>query len=379
MENFILYNPTKLHFGKGVVSSLGKVVSAYGKKVLLVYGKNSIKKNGIYNDVVNQLNENSIEYFEYSGIKSNPVIDDVDAAAKLGREKNVDLILAVGGGSVIDSAKIISLAIPVENPAWDIIEGKVKPVKSIPLVSVLTLAATGTEMNPFAVVQNQQLKKKIGYFSPLIYPKNSFLDPEYTYSVPFNYTAYGIADLIAHSLEAFFGKYESSLSDRISISCIKEAIEYGPALLNDLNNYDLRAKIMYASTIALNGMTLQGKGGGDWGVHDAGHILSVLYDLPHGASLSIVYPAWLKNYKEKAHNKILFLGKELFNSKDVDETIFLLESFFKEISCPVRLYEAGIGEEKFDIIYNTMIINKVNGNNYKMEIADYKKLINFMK
>lgn len=379
MENFIIYNPTKLHFGRGVISGLGNVISQYGKKVLLVYGKNSIKENGIYQQVIEQLKTYNIEFFEYCGIKSNPVIEDVDAAAALGRDKNVDVILAVGGGSVIDSAKIISIAIPERRSAWDFIENKAKPQSSVPLVAVLTLAATGTEMNPFAVVQNQQQKKKVGYYSPLIYPRNSFLDPEFTYSVPKNYTSFGIADIIAHSLEAYFGKSDASLSDRIAINCIKEAIEYGPALLNDLNSYDLRGKILYASTVALNGWTLYGKAGGDWGVHDIGHVLSVLYDIPHGASLSIVYPAWLKTFRENAKEKIVFLGKELFNSKDIDETIFLMEKFFIEINCPVRLSEINIGERQLEEVYNTMIINKVNGNNYKMNLEHYKMLINFMK
>lgn len=379
MENFTLFNPTKMHFGKGVTSGLGSIISQYGKKALLVYGKNSIKANGIYDAILKQLKDHKIEVFEFPGIKSNPIVEDVDSAAAIGRQNEVDVIIAVGGGSVIDSAKIISIAIPENRPAWDFIENKAKPQVAVPLVSVLTLAATGTEMNPFAVVQNQHLKKKVGYFSPFIYPRNSFLDPEFTYSVPRNYTAYGIMDLIAHSLEAYFGKSEATLSDRIALSCIKEAIEYGPALLNDLHNYNLRSKIMYASTLALNGWTLYGKAGGDWGVHDIGHVLSVLYDIPHGASLSIVYPAWLKNFKEKAENQILHLGKELFNSKDTDETIFLLEKFFKEISCPVTLTEIGLGERQYDEIYNTMILNKVNGSNFNMQFEDYKKLINFMK
>ena len=177
-----MYNPVKLHFGRGVVKDLGKTVLKYGKRVLLVYGGGSIKKNGIYEQVKDQLKQAGSEVFEYSGIRPNPVIDDVDAAAALGRAKQVEVVLAVGGGSVIDSAKIISITIPVSHSGWDFIKGKIKPATAVPLISLLTLAATGTEMNRFAVVQNNQTKEKLGYGDPLTYPRESFLDPAFTIS-----------------------------------------------------------------------------------------------------------------------------------------------------------------------------------------------------
>ena len=164
---------------------------------------------------------------------------------------------------------------------------------------MLTLAATGTEMNRFAVVQNNQTKEKLGYGDPLIYPKESFLDPSYTISVPANYTSYGITDLIAHSLEAFFGEGEASLSDRFVYAIIHEALDNGPLLMKDPENYLLREKIMYAATNALNNLTFYGRKSGDWGVHSIGHVLSVLYDIPHGASLSIAYPAWLRLHQDR--------------------------------------------------------------------------------
>jgi len=176
MENFIAANPTIVHFGKDVINDLGTTVSLYGKKVLLVYGKNSIKQNGIYNEVIKQLKVIKADVFEYSGIKSNPVVEDVDAAAEIGRKSNIDVILAVGGGSVIDSAKIISITIPVSHSGWRFLENTAKPAKAVPLICVLTLAATGTESNRFAVVQNIRTKQKLGYSSQFIYPKHSYLD-----------------------------------------------------------------------------------------------------------------------------------------------------------------------------------------------------------
>jgi len=380
MENFVLYNPVKLHFGRGVVNNLGKSVSKYGKRVLLVYGGGSIKKNGIYVQVMDQMKKSGLEVFEYQGIKPNPIIEDVDAAADLGRQKKVDVILAVGGGSVIDSAKIIAVTVPVDHSGWDFMSGNKTPTTALPVVGVLTLAATGTEMNRFAVVQNNATKEKIGTGWSFTYPKESFLDPAYTLSVPADYTGYGIADLVAHCLEAWFGEGEASLSDRFVASIIHEAIAYGPSLMDDLENYQLREKIMYAATSALNNLTMYGRKNGDWGVHSLGHVLSVLYDVPHGASLSIVFPAWMRHHREKAGERIIELGNALYGLGTVDETIYELEAFFTSIGCPTRLSDFGIdAREKGEEIVQTMIINEASGNHFKLGEEDYRKLVELMK
>jgi len=379
MENFVMHNPVKLHFGRGVVEDLGDAISKYGKKVLFVYGGGSIKKNGIYEQVMIQLNKIGADVFEYQGIKPNPIIEDVDAAAALGREKQADVILAVGGGSVIDSAKIIAVTVPANHSGWEFMKGRKKPKSALPLIAVLTLAATGTEMNRFAVVQNDKTKEKIGTGWPLTYPKESFLDPAYTISVNKDYTGYGIADLVAHCLEAWFGEGEASLSDRFVASIVREAMVYGPPLMDDLDNYALREKIMYAATSALNNLTMYGRKNGDWGVHSLGHVLSVLYDVPHGASLSIVYPAWMKLLKEQAGDRIIELGINLFDTDTVEETIFELEQFFVSIECPTRLSDVGIdAKEKGEEIVRTMLLNKASGNHHKLGERDYRRLIELM-
>jgi alcohol dehydrogenase YqhD (iron-dependent ADH family) len=378
MENFTAYNPTKLHFGKGVIETLGESTLEFGKKVLLIYGKGSIQKNGIYNKVVSQLKAINAEIFEYSGIKSNPIVDDVHQAAQLGKLNHVDVIIAVGGGSVIDSAKITALAVANNTDPWAIMKYKVKPKKTIPLIAVLTLAATGTEMNGAAVLQNHQTNEKIGYVSSLNYPKHSFLDPEFTYTVPKNYTAYGIVDLIAHTLEAYFGEGDASLSDRFVESIVKEAMEYGPLLLKDLNNYEHRANIMWAATTALNGLTSYGRKNGDWGVHDIGHNISYLYDTPHGATLSIAYPAWLKLHKNRIPERIKKLGNQLFGTDSIDLTIEKLELFFKSIDSPIRLADIGIGKEKKEEITKQMINTKINGMAHELSDNDRIKLVELM-
>lgn len=378
MENFIAYNPTSLHFGKNVLNDLGDVIKQYGNHVLLVYGKHSIKQSGLYDQIHKHLNSISAQVTEFSGIKSNPIVEDVDTAAILGRKNKVDVILAVGGGSVIDSAKMISITIPYQVSAWDYFTRKAAPPKSaIPVVAVLTLAATGSEVNPFAVLSNHQAERKGSYTSQLMFPKHSFLDPMVTCSVPYNYTAYGIADLISHCLEAYFGKGDATLADRFVFSIIKEALENGPALLKDLNNYELRARIMFAASMALNGLTMQGRASGEWGVHSIGHILSLLYDVPHGASLSIVYPAWLKIQKQRLADKITYLGLNIFNTTDIDLTIDRLESFFRLIDCPVRLREIVDNPNPQEII-RLMVLNKAATFVHKLNEEDYDEIVQLM-
>ncbi len=289
------------------------------------------------------------------------------------------MIVAVGGGSVIDSAKITSICIADKVKAWDVMTGKKEPVGSIPLIAVLTLAATGTEMNQIAVIQNPETKEKIGFKNELMFPVHSFLDPAYTITVPPDHTGYGIADLIAHALEAFYGSGDASLSDKFVQAIIKEAMEYGPSLLNDLQNYDLRAKVMWAATNALNGLTSFGrKVGGDWGVHALGHTLSFLYDTPHGATLTIAYPAWLKLMKERIPDRIIKMGKLLFNTNDPDAAILKLESFFSETGNPVRLEEVGIEKTEFTRILELMNRNNASGAVHKLNNEDRKTILEMM-
>lgn len=378
MINFIAYNPVKLHFGKGVVQDLGSCAAALGKKALLVYGGGSVLRNGSYKDTLEQLKAHNIEIAEFNGIKPNPRVEDVMEAARLGRDAGVDLVVAVGGGSVIDSAKIIAICIAENCDAWELMKGRYLPKEAKPLIAVLTLAATGTEMNAVAVLQNGNTMEKIGYRNELEYPAHSFLDPTYTQSVPADYTAYGIVDLVAHSLEAWFGKGKATLSDRIVISVIKEAMEFGPMLMEDLDNYELRANIMWAATMALNNTTIYGRESGDWGVHALGHVLSFLYDTAHGATLSIIYPAWMEVMKDRAADRITQLGRELFGVSTVDETIAALKAFFKSLGSPVSCREAGIDETKKEEILELMNRNRAQGMNHRLTDEERAQLLAYI-
>ena len=370
MENFTAYNPTKLRFGKKAVNLLGKDAASLGKHALLVYGGGSVLRNGSYNDTRSRLENAGIKVTEFSGIKPNPSDTEADAAAERGRSAGVDMVVAVGGGSSIDAAKIIAVCIAENCKAWDVMKGKRNPAEALPVMAVLTLAATGTEMNNVAVLQNKVEKEKFGYRHPVMFPGYSYLDPTYTCSVPANYTAYGVVDLVAHALEPFFGAGDASLSDRFVAAIVQEAMLYGPRLMADLEDYTLRAKIMWAATNALNGLTSFGRLNGDWTSHAFGHQLSLLYDTAHGASLSITLPAWMKHMKPRMEERISQLGMHLFSNPDVDSTIKGLEDFFRQMGSPVRCQETGLDESHKPEITALMNKNKSNGKNPEHFLED---------
>jgi alcohol dehydrogenase YqhD (iron-dependent ADH family) len=378
MRNFIAYNPTKLHFGRGVVSELGSSASALGKHALLVYGGGSVLRNGSHTDTLAQLRSGGIRVTGFSGIRPNPRVDDVMKAAGLGRKSGVDLVVAVGGGSVIDSAKIIAVCIATGSDAWEVMKGKADPDRALPLIAVLTLAATGSEMNAVAVLQNPETREKIGFRNDVMYPAHSFLDPAYTLSVPAGYTAYGIVDLVAHCLEAWFGEGDASLSDRFAISIIREAMEFGPALMKDLGNFDLRARIMWAATNALNNLTVYGRESGDWGVHALGHVLSFLYDTPHGATLSIIYPAWMRSLGGRVKGRIGQLGMELFGTSSTEDTIRGFRDFFASLGSPVRCQDAGIEISCREEILELMNRNRAGGVCHKLSAAEREEILGYM-
>jgi alcohol dehydrogenase YqhD (iron-dependent ADH family) len=306
------------------------------------------------------------------------VVDDVEEAARLGREKGVDMVIAIGGGSVIDSAKIIALCIADGGIAWDIMPRKHEPASAVPLIAILTLAATGTEMNCVSVLQNHQTKQKIGYRHELMYPVHSYLDPTYTLSVPKNYTAYGIVDLVAHCLEAWFGEGDASLSDRFVVSIIQEAMEYGPKLMNDLTSYELRYRIMWAATSALNNLTIYGRKSGDWGCHAMGHILSFLFDTPHGASLSIMYPSWMRVMSRRIPERVRKLGNDLFGTDSIEETINSFSEFFKTLGSPLTCGETGIKRSDRNKIVELMEQNNPGGLHYKLSQEERIEMLDYV-
>jgi alcohol dehydrogenase YqhD (iron-dependent ADH family) len=378
MVNFIAYNPVKLFFGKRVIEKLPEELPKNGKKAIIISGKESVKKHGYFDDLIKQLKDAKWEYIEYTGIKPNPIVEDVEKAVEIIKKEKIDLIIAMGGGSVIDTAKVVSIAAGSNLPAWKLMKREIEPIKAIPLLTILTLAATGTEMNAAAVIQNHQTQEKIGLFHPLMYPKASFLDPSYTLSVPKNQTINGIIDLTAHSLEAYFGDGNAPLSDRLAVANILEAFDYSGDLLNNLSNYDLRARMMWNATVAENGTTMHGREfTGDWGPHALAHHISLLWDTPHGQTLSIIFPAWMKVMKNEIPERIAHLGELLTGKKETtaDDTIAIFEMFFKALGAPLSMKEIGLGEIEKNKLLALWETNKPTGLNIKLNNQHYKSII----
>ncbi|SJZ55259.1 hypothetical protein SAMN02745116_00700 [Pilibacter termitis] len=316
MNNFRMYVPTDIRFGKNRLEELPEVLAEYGKKVLLAYGGGSIKKSGLYDKVVQLLNEQNFTIVELTGIEPNPKIESVREGVRLVREHDLDVILAVGGGSVVDAAKVIAGAVFYEGDAWDVVVDKSKMSKALPLVDILTLSATGTEMNRNAVISNTKTNEKFGTSGWELIPKASFLDPENTYTVSSYQTSAGSADIMSHLCEQYFNRTQGvDVQTNVAEALMKTVIQNTPLALENPNDYDARSNLMWASTLALNGLVGNGAGQG-WTCHPIEHELSAFYDITHGIGLAIVTPRWLKFCIEKddsTHERIANWARNVWN------------------------------------------------------------------
>ena len=287
MENFTYTIPTTIYFGKGQVKQIGDIVSQYGKRVLLVYGGGSIKRNGIYDDVTAIFKENEITYFELAGVEPNPRITTVRKGVEICRKENIEVVLPIGGGSTIDCAKVIAAATSYSGDAWDIVLDPSKVVSVLPIVSILTLAATGSEMDTFAVISDMDSNDKIGTSHEDMRPKASILDPTYTFSVPAYQTAAGTADIMSHIMECYFSNVQGYMQDRMAEGLFKTCIEFGVKAITKPDDYEARANLMWASSWAINNFIKLGKAV-EWSVHPMEHQLSAYYDITHGV-LSLIH------------------------------------------------------------------------------------------
>lgn len=351
-------NPTKLIFGKGQLEQLKLEIPQYGKKVLLVYGGGSIKQNGIYDNVISMLKEIDAEVFELSGVEPNPRLSTVNKGIQICKENDIEFILAVGGGSVIDCTKAIAAGSKYDGDAWDLVTKKAIAKEALPFGTVLTLAATGSEMNAGSVITNWETNEKYGWGSPVTFPQFSILDPNHTISVPRNQTIYGIVDIMSHVLEQYFHQgTNTTLQDRYCESILQTVIETAPNLLHDLESYEHRETILYCGTMALNGILAMGVSG-DWATHNIEHAVSAVYDIPHGGGLAILFPNWMKHVLHENVERFKQFAIRVFHVQtegktDVDialEGIEALRQFWKSIGAPARLADYKIGEEQIDIM-----------------------------
>jgi hypothetical protein len=355
MNNFWLSLKTDIFFGKGQISVLGRnLLKAGAKKVLLAYGHGSIKKNGVYNDIIKELKDAKIEFCELSGIDPNPRISTVRKGAEICRQENVDFIIAAGAGSVIDCCKAISAARYYNGDPWDFFLRKTSIKKALPFCTVLTLAATGSEMNAGMVISNEETGEKLATGSMKLKPRFSILDPEYTFSVPKNQTAAGIADITSHIFEQYFSYPAFGTVDRMSEAVLKTVFHYGPITIKDPENYEARANILWSGTIGLNGLLSTGKEG-DWATHLIEHELSAKYDITHGIGLAILTPHWMKHVLDDSNEKIFAkYGRNVWNivqdndRKAALEAIEKTADFFSSLGIPNSLSQLGIDSSRFE-------------------------------
>ena len=351
MNNFVFQNPTKLVFGKGQIAKLSTLIPA-DKKIMITFGGGSVKKNGVYDQVVEALKGRN--YIEFWGIEPNPTVETLRKAIALGLEKKIDFLLAVGGGSVLDGTKLIASGIgEPETEAWDIVlRGVAK--KAIPFASIMTLPATGSEMNSGAVISRSETKEKYAFGSR--YPEFSILDPETTYSLPPFQVSCGLADSFVHIMEQYMTTPgQSRVMDRWAEGLLMTLFDIAPQIKKNQHNYELMSDFMLTATLALNDMIRMGVTQ-DWATHMIGHELTALHGIAHGASLAIVYPATLRVLKDQKQGKLLQYAERVLGitqgSEDerIDKAIEKTESYFRSIGLATRLSEVSIGEDTINTI-----------------------------
>lgn len=356
MDNFTFQNPTQIIFGRGVETRTGQAVLPHGRNILLHYGGGSIKKTGLYDRVTASLREAGVAYTELGGVKPNPRLSLIHEGIRICREKGIDCILAVGGGSVIDSAKAIAVGVPYQGDVWDFYTRKAVPEEALPLATLLTIPAAGSESSDGSVVTKEEGELKRACGTPLMYPKVSLLNPELAMTLPPEQIANGVTDIMAHLMERYFtNTTHVELTDRLIEGVLKTMIRNAPLVLKDPSDYNAWAEIMWGGTVAHNNLLNTGRIG-DWASHGIEHELSGIYDVAHGAGLAVVFPAWMKYVYRHDITRFVQFAVRVWN---VDQDfhgpeatalagIRALEEFFLSIGRPVRLGGLGIDEARLE-------------------------------
>lgn len=365
MQNFDYHTPTRLIFGKDVIQDLPEVMNQFGKKILLTYGGGSIKKIGLYDKVKELLKD--FDIYELSGIQPNPKYDpSVLDGVKMCKENDVDVILAVGGGSVLDCSKAIAAGAKYDGDPWDLISYQVKAKDALPIVDIITLAATGSEYDAGGVISRTETNDKIGYVDPLLYPAVSFLDPTYTFTVSKKQTAAGCADAMNHIMEQYFCEDSTLLNDGFMEAGLKSLMINAKKCLDNPEDYNARAEMMLTCTYGCNGIYSLGNSQSGWPLHGMEHALSAYYDITHGEGLAIITPRWMKHVlSEKTVDRFVKYGVNVFNidssldkmdiaNKAIEETY----KFFESINIPMHLREVGIDESRIDEMAHHVAINE---------------------
>jgi NADP-dependent alcohol dehydrogenase len=345
MLNFTFYNPTKILFGKDQIAKIGKEIPK-DQRILLTYGGGSIKQNGVYDQVMAALAGRTV--FEFAGIEPNPTYETLMKAVELARREKVDFLLAVGGGSVVDGTKFIAAAVPFAGEPWDILANRGRIEKALPLGSVLTLPATGSEMNSGSVVTRRATNDKLAFMHPLVYPRFSVLDPTTTFTLPPRQIGNGVVDAYTHIMEQYLTyPVNAPIQDRFAEGLLLTLIEEGPKALATPDDYDVRANIMWCTTMALNGLIGAGVPG-DWATHMIGHEITALHGLDHAQTLAIVLPSVMTVKRDQKRAKLLQYAARVWNLTDGDEdgridaAIAKTREFFERMGVHTYLGDYGI-------------------------------------
>lgn len=365
MQNFDYMTPTRLIFGRDAIAKLPEVMTQFGKKILLTYGGGSIKKIGLYQKVLEMLK--GYDIVELPGIQPNPKYDpSVLDGVRLCKEHNVDVILSVGGGSVLDCSKAIAAGAKYDGDPWDLISYKVKAKAALPIVDILTLAATGSEYDCGGVISRTETNDKIGYIDPLLFPVVSILDPVYTFTVSKKQTAAGIADAMNHTIEQYFVEDSTLLNDGFCESMLRSLMTNGRKCLENPEDYTARAEMMLACTYGCNGILALGNSYSGWPCHGIEHALSAYYDITHGEGLAIITPRWMRHIlSERTMDRFVKYGINVFG---IDQTLPKQEiagkaidatyEFFESINIPMHLREVGIDESRIDEMAHHIAVNE---------------------
>lgn len=366
MVNFDYQTPTRLIFGRGVVQEkLHDVMEKFGKRVLITWGGGSIKRSGLYDQVRDILKDKEI--YELPGIEPNPKYDpSVLEGVRICKEKNIDVILSVGGGSVLDCTKAIAGSACSDADPWDVITMKVPTLKAIPIVDIITLAATGSEYDRGGVISRTDTNDKLAYFSDLVFPAVSFIDPTYTFTLPVRQTLAGVSDCINHIMEQYFCGDHIMMNDAFMEGAIKSLMKNVRIVLEDPENYEARAEIFYATTLGCNGIYSLGNSESGWPMHAIEHALSGHYDINHGEGLAIVTPRWMKHIlSEKTIERFVSFGTGVFGidpalpeMEIAEKAIKAIHDFYREIGLPMTLREVGIDGSRIDEMAHHIAVNE---------------------
>ena len=351
MNNYEYHVPTDIRFGRDQISCLDKEIGKFGNKVLMVYGGGSIKLSGLYDKVCKVLND--FEIYELPGIEPNPKLSSVKMGAAICKQYGIEAVLAVGGGSSIDAAKHIACAAFYDGDPWDLVLDRSLVTRALPIFTVLTISATGSEMNPGAVISNEKTKEKLEINHPLLYPTLSVCDPSYQFTLPKRQTAAGTVDILSHIMEQYFQPNDHAyITDRLSEAAMKTCIKYGPIAIAEPDNYEARSNLMWTGSLALNHLFTFGKGGA-WSVHPIEHELSAFYDITHGVGLAILTPAWMKHVlSDETAGRFAMYARNVWDVSQEDDMtaakagILRTQRFFRELGMPGKLSEVGIDDSK---------------------------------